>query len=165
MKTTTTAATTTTTTTTGEDSGQNNDSFGVANDPREAPVLQYGYDYVACARTVRRVPCIAFNPVRTAVPFWGQTTQSSSCLSPKRDCGSKGVNVGHHIFLSSSPPKTHTVTRCCSIYSPFFLSPTFFPPSEVPKGFVSPSCGFRASGPGSEIVKRVKMKTFRPHQK
>ena len=28
----------------------------------------------------------------TAVPFWGQTTQTSSSLSPKRDCGSKGVN-------------------------------------------------------------------------
>ena len=27
----------------------------------------------------------------TAVPFWGQTTQISSSLSPKRDCGPKGV--------------------------------------------------------------------------
>ena len=34
-----------------------------------------------------------FNPFRTAVPFWGQTTQTSSSLSPKPDCGSKGVNV------------------------------------------------------------------------
>ena len=32
-----------------------------------------------------------FNPFRIAVPFWGQTTQISSSLSPKRDCGSKGV--------------------------------------------------------------------------
>ena len=33
------------------------------------------------------------NPFRTAVPFWGQTSQISSSLSPKRDCGSKGVNI------------------------------------------------------------------------
>ena len=31
------------------------------------------------------------NPFRAAVPFWGQTTQFSSSLFPKRDCGSKGV--------------------------------------------------------------------------
>ena len=31
------------------------------------------------------------NPFRTAVPFWGQTNQISSSLSPKRDCGCKGV--------------------------------------------------------------------------
>ena len=31
------------------------------------------------------------NSFRTAVPFWGQTTQSSNSLPPKRDCGSKGV--------------------------------------------------------------------------
>ena len=29
------------------------------------------------------------NPFRTAVPVWGQTSQTSSTLSPKRDCGSK----------------------------------------------------------------------------
>ena len=33
------------------------------------------------------------NPFRTAVPFWGQTCQISSGLSPKRDCGSKGVKA------------------------------------------------------------------------
>ena len=31
------------------------------------------------------------DPFRTAVPFWGQTSQISSSLPPKRDCGSKGV--------------------------------------------------------------------------
>ena len=31
------------------------------------------------------------NPFRTAVPCWGQTSEISSSLSPKRDCGSKGV--------------------------------------------------------------------------
>ena len=35
---------------------------------------------------------ININPFRTAVSLWGQTTQISSSLSPKRDCGSKGVN-------------------------------------------------------------------------
>ena len=29
--------------------------------------------------------------ISTAVPFWGQTTQISSSLSPKRHCGSKGA--------------------------------------------------------------------------
>ena len=33
----------------------------------------------------------AFNPFRTAVPFWGQTTRNLSGLSQKRDCGSRGV--------------------------------------------------------------------------
>ena len=39
-------------------------------------------------------------PFRTAVPFWGQTTQILSSLSPKRDCGSKGdntININTHI--------------------------------------------------------------------
>ena len=37
---------------------------------------------------------LCYNPFRTAVPYhmWGQTTQILSSLSPKRDCGSKGVN-------------------------------------------------------------------------
>ena len=30
---------------------------------------------------------------RTAAPFWGQTSQISSSFVPKRDCGSKGVNI------------------------------------------------------------------------
>ena len=39
----------------------------------------------------------------TAVPFWGQNTQIiSSSLSPKRDCGSKGVNP--YQCTSSLPP-------------------------------------------------------------
>ena len=31
------------------------------------------------------------NPIRTAVPFWGQTGQILSNLSPKRDCSPKRV--------------------------------------------------------------------------
>ena len=34
-----------------------------------------------------------FNPFRTAVRFWVQTTQFSSRLSPKRDCIPKGVKA------------------------------------------------------------------------
>ena len=37
---------------------------------------------------------ITINPLRTAVPFWGQSNQISSTLSPNRDCGSKGVKGG-----------------------------------------------------------------------
>ena len=33
----------------------------------------------------------------TAVRFWGQTTQISSRLPPKLDCGSKGVNRAYGI--------------------------------------------------------------------
>ena len=39
------------------------------------------------------------NPFRTAVPFWGQTTQILSSLSPKRGCGSKGVKVEHRTYF------------------------------------------------------------------
>ena len=41
----------------------------------------------------------AFNPFRTAVSIWGQTTQTSSSLSPKRDCGSKGVKACLGFYL------------------------------------------------------------------
>ena len=30
----------------------------------------------------------------SAVPYWGQPTQNSSSLSPKRDCGPKSVTPG-----------------------------------------------------------------------
>ena len=38
---------------------------------------------------------VQINPFRTAVPFWGQTSQKISKLSPKRDWGSKGVKMNH----------------------------------------------------------------------
>ena len=44
-----------------------------------------------CTRT--RTFTRYLNPFRTAVLFWGQTTQISSRLSPKRDCGSEGVEL------------------------------------------------------------------------
>ena len=41
---------------------------------------------------------------RTAIPFRGQTTQTSSSLSPKRDCGSKRVKKGPKSTQSCSLP-------------------------------------------------------------
>ena len=40
-----------------------------------------------------------FNPFKTAVEFGGQTTQISSSLYPKRDCGSKRVKVQFSVYL------------------------------------------------------------------
>ena len=37
----------------------------------------------------------AVNPFRTAVPFWGQSTQISSRLPQKRDCGSERVKASN----------------------------------------------------------------------
>ena len=34
------------------------------------------------------------NPFRTAVPFWGQSSQIPSSWSPKRDCGTERVKLG-----------------------------------------------------------------------
>ena len=42
------------------------------------------------------------NDFRSAVPFWGQTSQISSSLFPKRDCGSKGVKVVQSTRVSRS---------------------------------------------------------------
>ena len=45
---------------------------------------------VSCCSSEPIVFRIMFlNPFRTAVPFWGQTTQILSILPPKRDCGPK----------------------------------------------------------------------------
>ena len=41
-----------------------------------------------------------FNPFRTAVQFWGQTSQISSSFVPKRDCGSKGVKFNMYSLPS-----------------------------------------------------------------
>ena len=49
-------------------------------------------------------PCIyilvtSFNPVSSAVPFWGQTTRIPGSVSPKRDCGTKGLtrSIGNRV--------------------------------------------------------------------
>ena len=45
--------------------------------------------YPTAAAAAAAVSQFLLNPFRTAVPFWGQTTQISGSLSPKRDCGPK----------------------------------------------------------------------------
>ena len=42
---------------------------------------------------VTHVFILCYNPFRTAVPFWGQITYNLCELSPKRDCGSEGVET------------------------------------------------------------------------
>ena len=37
------------------------------------------------------LPHSSLNPLRTAVPFWGQTSRILSNVSPKRNCGPKRV--------------------------------------------------------------------------
>ena len=49
------------------------------------------------------------NPLRTAVPFWGQNTRNSSSLSPKRECGSKRVNMQ----LVVKAPFESNIIRVC----------------------------------------------------
>ena len=38
-------------------------------------------------------PVVYLSPFRSAVPFWGQSIQLLSSLSPKRDCGTERVSV------------------------------------------------------------------------
>ena len=45
-----------------------------------------------------------FTLFRTAVSFWGQTTQILSNLSPKRDCGPRRVSSFHDLFFHVLPP-------------------------------------------------------------
>ena len=61
------------------------------------------------------------NPFRTAVPFWGQTSQIISNLSPKRDCSPRRVksrnnntNTGTRPKLRPAPNKRVT---CASVES------------------------------------------------
>ena len=64
----------------------------------------------------------SLNPFRTAVPFWGQTSQNSSIFVPKRDRGSKGVK---------NAPVVQVVTL---EFSFFCLSPGFEP--QVDRTFI-----------------------------
>ena len=47
-----------------------------------------------------------FHPFRTAVPFWGQTTQIPSFLSPTRDCSPK-----RRTYTQSRTNSSHRATR------------------------------------------------------
>ena len=66
-------------------------------------------------------PNAGVHPSRTAVSLSGQTTQISSSLSPKRDCGSKGVNINETYFLCWFPPHFHTY-----MLSGIFIDPSIY---------------------------------------
>ena len=53
------------------------------------------------------------NLFRTAVPFWGQTSQISSSLPPKRDCGSKGIKLNPFCSLRVVPCGMGGLLRVC----------------------------------------------------
>ena len=55
-------------------------------------------------------------PFRTAVPLWEQTTQISSNLSPKRDSGSKRVNMNIYIYIyiNTTYILYHAIKHVCS---------------------------------------------------
>ena len=57
-------------------------------------------------------PALQLNPFRTAVPFWGQTSQISSSFVPKRDCGSKGVKNYWLYYLLADRCVTLRVVYC-----------------------------------------------------
>ena len=48
------------------------------------------------------------NPFTTAVPFWGQTAQILSSVSPKRDCGPKRVNMCQWVKPAINTDETDT---------------------------------------------------------
>ena len=54
------------------------------------------------------------NPFRTAVPFWGQTSQISSSLSPKRDWGSKGVKERRGVCAHSVHGRSRMIVDPCT---------------------------------------------------
>ena len=75
-------------------------SAGVA---KREQLLRVWYETAVLLGTSISLLLVELNPFRTAVPFWGQTTQFSSSLSPKRDCGcSKGVKA-HQEGTASTP--------------------------------------------------------------
>ena len=58
-------------------------------------LAQRAYISVTTKSMVKHLPVLRrfwVSPFRTAVPFRGHTPQISSSLSPKRDCGSEGVD-------------------------------------------------------------------------
>ena len=65
--------------------------------PRQQQQSRFGdyqvSTYKLCGLSLERdcSPLAGIDPFRTAVPFWGQTSQISSSFVPKRDRGSKGV--------------------------------------------------------------------------
>ena len=54
----------------------------------------------------------SLNPFRTAVPFWGKILENLSGLSPKRDCGSKGVNKTSGLRARQWAPRCEDQRAC-----------------------------------------------------
>ena len=66
------------------------------------------YSRLCASCTLGGENMVCINPFRTAVPFWGQTTQIPSKLSPKRDCGPKRVHGKTIPYLNGhSDPREH----------------------------------------------------------
>ena len=71
----------------------------------------------------------SLNPFRTAVPFWGQTSQISSSFVPKRDRGSKGVKYSCDVYqVSYTWYMMHTQYRYDAMSEPYssFLLTTIY---------------------------------------
>ena len=86
----------------------------------------YSFPYSSIRYLSGYIPSSALNPFRTAVPLWGQTSQFSSTLSPKRDCGSKRTVVfvlELRIFLAAV---ICTVSNYCTNFAfPSHTSPAY----------------------------------------
>ena len=81
------------------------------------PIKMPFYEYSTCF--FHHDKTTPFNPFRTAVLFWGQTTQTSSSLTPERDCGPKRVNVQHRQNETKKTQQNRTKqnkTNTCSTY-------------------------------------------------
>ena len=70
----------------------------------------------------------SYNPFRTAVPFWGQTSQILSTFSPERDCGPKRVTafsyMEHRFWfleIEVSAPSQPCLNRETGESGPLFL--------------------------------------------
>ena len=59
---------------------------GISNTQRGVPTMRHALSGSVLSD---------INPYRAAVPFWGQTTQNLSGVSPKRDCGMKPPRQAH----------------------------------------------------------------------
>ena len=84
--------------------------------------------HIRCVRPPINRYCL--NP-STAVPFWGQSSQIPSSLSPKRDCGTKRVERENRLGKSS-----HARRATIGGYN------TFCPPRQICLAVRAPSPNF-----------------------
>ena len=69
----------------------------------------------------------SLNPLSTALPSWGQSTQFLSSLSPKRACGSKRVNTWYSIIQLRRGVLNRTYGKHKNLYISLFLVTIFGP--------------------------------------